>query len=197
MALNATTLAAPMTKDDVDIAVTAITGASAGRICKIEDEYSVVVRVVGTTVSLRSRGDLGGSAKAHNILAPVVFGDPSDFPSVAPARHRAQEGQLDGYVTYGASGAIAVPSKDTTVVLAGSAALAMTLADPSRLQDGLKMTIVSSGAAAHTITSATGFNAGGAAVDVATFAAAVGNNLVLEASSGKWLVKSSLGITLA
>lgn len=197
MAFNGTTLAAPMDASQLDIAVTSATGASAGRICKIEDEYSVVVKVIGTIVSLRSRGDNGTSARAHNILSPVVFGDPSDMVNIPPARHRGQIEQLDGIVTYGASGAIAIPDKDTTVILAGSAALAMTLADPTRAQDGVKLRIEASGAAAHTVTSATGFNAGGAAVDVATFAAAIGNNLVLEAVAGKWVIVSSVGITVA
>lgn len=197
MPMNGTTLAAPIDANQLDIPVTSVTGASAGRICKIEDEYSVVVKVVGTIVSLRSRGDNGTSARAHNILAPVVFGDPGDQVTIPPARHRGQMEPLDGIVTYGASGAIAVPDKDTTVILAGSAALAMTLADPTRAQDGVKLRIEASGAAAHTVTSATGFNAGGAAVDVATFAAAIGNNLVLEAVAGKWVIISSVGITVA
>lgn len=197
MGLNATTLAAPVDANAIDISVTANTGASKDRICKIEDEFAVVTKVVGTIVTLRSRGDLGTSARAHNILAAVVFGDPTDFGAVPPARHRTQTQEAPGYTSYGASGPIDLPTKDTTVVLNGAAALAMTLADPSRWMDGLRLTILSAGAAAHTVTDPAGFNAGGAAVDVATFAAAVGNNLVLEASSGKWLVKSSLGITLA
>jgi hypothetical protein len=198
MAVNATTLAAPVDFSSIDLSVASATGAAKDRIVKIEDEYAVVTKVVGTIVTVRSRGDHGTSARAHNILAPVVFGDATDFPAnVPPARHRAQMQEIDGIVYYGASGAIDVPTKDTTVVLAGAAVLAMTLADPSRFMDGVKLRIIAAGAAAHTVTSATGFNAGGAAVDVATFAAAVGNNLVLEAVSGKWVVRSSLGITLA
>lgn len=197
MAVTGTTLTAAVNRDDLDISVASATGASAGKICKMETEYSVVLKVVGNIVSLRTRGDHGTIATPHNILTPVAFGDPSDFPAMPAARHRGQIEQIDGIVHYGASGPIAVPEKDTTVVLSGASVLAMTLPDPTRLQDGLKLHIMSNGAAAHTVTSATGLNAGGASVDVATFAAAVGNNLSLEASGGKWLVRSSVGVTLA
>lgn len=197
MALNGTQLSATIDGSQLDIPVASATGASAGRFVKIEDEYAVVVKVTGLIVSLRSRGDNGTTARAHNILAPVVFGDAADFQTIPPARHRGQIEPLDGFVTYGASGAIAVPDKDTTVILSGAAALAMTLGDPTRLQDGIKLRIEASGAAAHTVTNTTGFNAGGTSFDVATWAAAVGNNLVLEAVSGKWMVTSSVGVTLA
>ena len=197
MALNGTTLAAGVDANSLDISVTSATGASAGRICKIEDEYAVVLKVVNTIVSLRSRGDNGTIARPHNILAPVVFGDAADMVNIPPARHRGQIEQTDGIVTYGAAGAITIPDKDTTIVIAGGAALAMTIADPTRAQDGLKLRIVCGTAFAHTVTNSAGFNAGGAAVDVATFAAAVGNNIELEAVSGKWLVTRNIGATLA
>ena len=192
MALNQTTLSAPVDAFANEIAVTSATGASAGRICNIEGELSVVLGVTGNMVKLRTRGDHGTASKAHNILAPVVFGDPTDFPAVPEARHRAQTQERDDVVTYGASGAIAVPTKNTTVQLGGSAALAMTIANPSPLQDGLEVKIVSLGAAAHTVTNASGFNAGGAAVDVATSNGAVGSTLVLRAAAGRWTITSPI-----
>jgi hypothetical protein len=197
MAVNGTTLAAAVTAHGLDINVTSATGASAGRICKIEDEYSVVVKVSGTIVSLRSRGDQGTSARAHNILAPVAFGDATDFESIPPARHRGQTQELNGFITYGAAGAIAVPEKDSTIVLAGAAAIAMTIADPTRMQEGRRLRIVTSTAMAHTVTNTTGFGAGGSSLDVATFGAAVGNNFEIEAINGKWHVISVIGVTLA
>lgn len=201
MAVNGTTLTADIGRDDLDIPVASVTGASAGRICKIENEYSVVVRVVGSIVSLRTRGDHGTQSVPHKTLTPVAFGDPADFPAVPPARHRGQMEQVEDVIHIGASGAIPLPAKDTKVILTGAAALAMTLPDPTRLMDGITLRIHSSGSAAHTITSASGFNAGGATVDVATFStvapAGVGNNLVLVASAGRWLIQSSTGVTVA
>jgi hypothetical protein len=195
--INATTLAAPVDRNALDISVASVTGASAGRIVKIENEYAVVVKVVGSIVSLRSRGDNGTTAKDHNILAPVVFGDATDFQSIPEARHRGQAEEIDNVIYYGASGAIAIPDKNSTIILAGASPLAMTLADPSRLQDGLELDIQSAGAAAHTVTAPLGFNSGGAAVDVATAGAAVANNLKIRAVSGKWLIVSNVGFTLA
>jgi hypothetical protein len=197
MSVNATSLSAPIDRNQLDIPVASTAGASAGRMCKIENEYSVVVRVVGSIVSLRSRGDQGTSAQPHDILAPVVFADATDFPTIPPARNRGQQEEVDYYTTYGASGVIAIPDKDAHITLAGGAVQNMTLADPSRLQDGTTLTIVSAGAFAHTVTAPAGFNAGGAAFDVGTFAGAVGNNLVVRAVQGKWVVLSSVGVTLA
>lgn len=199
MALTGTTLAAAITANDLDVSVAAVpSGVAQGHRVRIGDEWAVVDKVQGTIVSLRTRGDNGTVARAHNILTPIHFGSTAaDFASIPPARHRGGIENIDGFVTYGAAGAIALPEKDTTAVLAGSSALAMTLPDPTRMMDGIKLKITSSGAAAHTVTSATGFNAGGASVDVGTFAAAVGNGLVLEAISGKWVVQSNTGVTLA
>jgi hypothetical protein len=197
MAVNGTKLAAAIDASTLDISVASATGASAGRICKIEDEYSVVVKVSGTIISLRSRGDHGTVSRPHNIGAPVAFADATDFETIPGARHRGQYEQKDDVIFYGAAGAIAIPDKDATIVLDGATVLAMTLADPSRLQEGRKLSIVANGAAAHTITAAAGFNAGGASVDVGTFAAAVGNGLDIVAVNGKWVVVGNRGVTLA
>ncbi len=95
-----------------------------------------------------------------------------------------------------ADGAIAVTSG--VVVITKSSAAALTLAAPASADDGKLLYIVSTTAQAHTVTnSSPGFNAGGAANDVATFGAAIGNNLVLLAYNQKWYVVSSVGITLA
>jgi hypothetical protein len=194
--VNGTTLAAPVDANGLDINVVSTTGASKDRICKIEDEYSVVVKVLGNIVSLRTRGDQGTVSRAHSIMAPVAFGDAIDFETLPPARHHGQIEQSDGYYTYGTSGAIAIPERDSTIVLAGTAVLAMTIPDPTRLQEGRKLTIAQSAAAAHTVTCATGFGSGGGTLDIATFAA-IGDNMVIQAINGKWAVLSLKGVTLA
>ena len=96
-----------------------------------------------------------------------------------------------------ANGAIA--SKNGTVVITKGSAAALTLAAPTATTDDWKrLTIVSSTAAAHTITnSSPGFNGGGSGSDVATMAASIGSTLELVAYQGVWLVANSIGITLA
>jgi hypothetical protein len=76
----------------------------------------------------------------------------------------------------------------------------LTIADPvSTVQDGVKLTIISTTANAHTLSNAagSGFNAGGAATDIGTFGGAIGDNIVILAYQGKWLVLSKINVTLA
>lgn len=96
---------------------------------------------------------------------------------------------VDGAIT--AAGGIAALTK-------GSAG-AYTLAAPvAGTDDGAVLRIISRTAFAHTVTQASpGFNGGGAASDVATFGGAVGDNMVVIADNGKWLVQTLRNVTLA
>ena len=96
-----------------------------------------------------------------------------------------------------------IVSKEGTVVLAKSSAGAWTLAAPTAGlpsaggDDGKVLRIIAGTAQAHTVTQTTpGFNNGGSAKDVATWAAAIGNNLELVAYNGEWLVLENTGVTL-
>ena len=136
--------------------------------------------------------------RAHKLGSPGRLHGSDRLRRNAPPRGAAaRRARRSGLVTYGASGPIAIPAKDTNIDLAGAVALAMTLADPPRTIDGLRLKIQATGAAAHTVTSAGGFNAGAGASDVGTFAAAIGNGLTIEARQGKWLVVGNVGVTLA
>lgn len=96
-----------------------------------------------------------------------------------------------------ASGAITI--KSGVVVLTTGGALSMTLADPATADNGKVLHIICATAQAHVVSNAagSGFNAGGAASDVCTFAAAIGNEISLVAYGGKWLVINNIGGTLA
>ena len=102
-------------------------------------------------------------------------------------------------VAYAASGAISLYSH-TAVVTKGTAA-ALTLAAPTATtHDGVTITVVSSTAAAHTVTATTvGFNAGDAASDVGTFGGAIGDGFSFVAYQGEWYVLpgTNLNVTLA
>jgi hypothetical protein len=101
------------------------------------------------------------------------------------------------YVTVAsADGAITIQSG--IVVITKGTACALTLGTPTTAQNGTVIHIVSSTAAAHTVTATTiGFNAADAAGDVGTFAAAIGNNLKVVAYGGEWLVLANTGVTIA
>lgn len=100
-------------------------------------------------------------------------------------------------VVYSADGAISIASQ-LAVITKGTAA-ALTLAAPTATtHDGVIIEIVSSTAAAHTVTATTiGFNAADAAGDVGTFGAAIGNGLRVVAYQGEWYVLNNIGVTIA
>lgn len=100
-------------------------------------------------------------------------------------------------VNASADGAVTI--QNSMVFITKGTAAALTLADPAAGNDGVMIWFVATTAAAHSISNAagSGFNAGGAGTDVCTFSAAIGNNLVVVAYGGKWLVVNNVGGTLA
>lgn len=99
-----------------------------------------------------------------------------------------------------ASADAAITIKNGVVVITKASAAALTLANPVVGTDDFnELLIFAATAFAHTISNAAGagFNAGGAAADVATFTAAKGNTLRLKAYQGVWYVVASINATLA
>jgi hypothetical protein len=95
-----------------------------------------------------------------------------------------------------ADGAITIQSG--TVVITKGTAAALTLGTPTAAQNGTVIRIISTTAAAHTVTAATiGFNAADAAGDVGTFAAAIGNGFSCVAYGGEWYVLTNTNVTFA
>ena len=83
------------------------------------------------------------------------------------------------------------------VFITKSTAAALTLAAPAVADNGKQLSIISTTAAAHTVTQASaGFNGAGASGDVATFGAAIGNSITLVAYDQKWWVINLTGVTL-
>lgn len=97
-------------------------------------------------------------------------------------------------VTESAAGAIGILRG--TVVLAGSGALAMTLAAPTAgVDDGKEIEIIDSTGQAHTVTTPTnGLNGNH---HIATFDGTVGAVLYLTAYNGVWWGGRQTGITLS
>jgi hypothetical protein len=96
-----------------------------------------------------------------------------------------------------ADGAISL--KEGTAAITKGTAATLTIADPTAGDDdGKELTVISTTAAAHTLSNAagSGFNAAGASADVATFGGAIGDSITLFAYGGKWLVKSKTNVTL-
>lgn len=102
------------------------------------------------------------------------------------------------YNEVGADGAVTQKSGVVGVTKAG--VCAMTIADPTdTTDDGKILFVVALTANEHTLSNAagSGFNSGGASSDVGTFGGAIGDNIMLLAAGGKWIVISSVNVSLA
>lgn len=91
-----------------------------------------------------------------------------------------------------------------TIIITKGTACAITLGAPTAGapdkggHDGLTIRFISTTAAAHTVTNTTpGFNNGSTASDVATFGAAIGNHITIEAYNGIWYIVGALNVTAA
>jgi|SRR6476660_220390 len=199
MALTATSLASACTRDDLILNVSSATGFAVGNFVRLDSELvGSVLAINGAFITVRGRGSEGTAAVAHPALALVTTGLNSDLTNLPP-----MPGQLTSFVppvspanpivTVSVSGAITPPSTDTTVVIDKAGVAAMTLAAPSLAVNGVKLTITSITAFAHTVTATGLFQTGTATVNLATFPAFAGSTLIVMAVQGKWV---QIGSTL-
>lgn len=91
----------------------------------------------------------------------------------------------------------AVPIAAGIVFITKATAAVITLDTPPMEMNGATLKIISTTAAAHTVTHTPGFGGGGAARDVATFGGAISDGLELAAYNGVWYVANSRNITIA
>ena len=199
MALVTTTLAAAVAVADNVITVASATSLTAGRLIRIDGEYMEINQAYtgGVTVGVL-RGQEGSVTAAHQSGANVVTALASDLAS-APSQVNEgvlYPGQMSVTTTsYSAAGAIAFGlSQWTIAIINGTSALAMTIANPMKDQDGCYLHIVANGKAAHTVTYTAGLGNGGASFDVGTFSATLAMSSLLVACNGFWV---SVGPTTA
>lgn len=184
MSVTRTSLAAASAANTDKFQVTSATGATVGGLIQVDGEYSFIATIDGTWIGVRQRGAYAsGPVGAHNILAPVTFLLASDLPDAPPATGTRDD---VAQVSYGADGAIAVPTRNTRVILTKATAAAMTLADPTNLPDGIELDIQSATAAAHTVTLTAGAYGNTTGSDVMTFVAGIGPGFKLRSIKGKW-----------
>lgn len=185
MALTRTTLSAAVTADSKTVLLASITGLALGQMIRVDSE-KMRVTVVPSAATIPVgvyRGVDGTNVVAHAVTSGVAFGDPGDFtPVTDPARRRL-------VASYGAAGAIDISAVgyDNVAIINGTAALAMTVAAPSKAADGDILIIVGNGKAAHTVTITGGLGAGGTGIDVGTFAAGGQQSIMLVAANEVWV----------
>lgn len=194
MALVTTTLSAALAQGDKEAVVVSATSIAAGRRVVIDQEVSEVSKEYVTaslTVPLL-RGLDGTAQVAHPSSADFTHGDPTDFgtPGVSSVVNFPGAGRTRTVASYAAAGAIALPKAgtDAVAIILGSAALAMTLADPDEAITGSFLYVVNDTAAAHTLTNTTGFGGAGSSYDVLTFDGSGTNGVILMAVGAKWVL---------
>ncbi len=170
---------------------------------KVRQDYGLTGSAyTGTTVPIVRRGDLGSPVVAHKALAVASFGLYTDLAGFA-AGLDVQSSSVSrlgrDVVSYSVSGAIAIPVRDTMVVLNKAGVAAMTLAAPNADQDGVELFITSTTAQAHTVTATSLINDGasGAPHTTITFTTGYkGQGILLVALQGLWQVKSNTATTI-
>jgi hypothetical protein len=173
MALASTTLSAAITASSGEIVVASATSVAVGRLVLVDDEFMEVAKsyVSASTTVPVLRGRQGTKAGAHVSSAVVTHGLASDFDTPgAQGVTLNQYQRVTRIVSYSATGAIALPKQgeDVIAILDGTDALAMTIADPGRDIEGSSLTILAAGAAAHTLTFASGLGGASTSYDVLT-----------------------------
>jgi hypothetical protein len=192
MAKTRTTLAAALNDNALVFRATSVTGATVGGVAKIDNEYMVITAIVSPNVTVRGRGDRGGSAVAHAILSGVTFGLPSDFMSPGAGEDTPVPTEDSDLKTIGADGVISVPIRNTTYIIVKASALASSaLPDPGVDQDGLELTFIAGTDFAHVITTVTAHDGTTGLHTTLTSGAFIGSSITLLAWAGKWLVKSN------
>lgn len=98
------------------------------------------------------------------------------------------------YQVVSADGAITIA--DGTVFITKASAAAITIDTPPTNMNGAVLRIVSTTAAAHTLTHTPGFGGGTTSRDVATWGGAISDGMVILAYEGVWYVSSTRNVSL-
>jgi hypothetical protein len=198
-----------MGKNDTTVLLASVSDVALGNLIRIEDEFMRIMpplSTAATTPQLVLRGQEGTAQVAHPSGAKVLLGaNPSNLVAGDWGNPSAQQAapvinpliRVRRRLSYAAAGAITLPNvgEDMEAEILGTNALAMTLANPTKLQDGDTLRIKSDGKAAHTVTYSAGLGNGGASFDVATFPSGLQTSIILVAQGGFWIPTSFTGAT--
>lgn len=195
MALTKTTTSAAVGAGDTSVLLTALTGLAAGSMLLIDAEMMKVVSVPSAASlpvpvlrgqdGTKQVAHVSGANAIHSATPGLDFGGPvAGAPSIVgrPAsRNRT-------VASYGAAGAIALPTPgtDAVAIINGTAALAMTLANPLKDNDGDVLIVGGNGKAAHTITYSAGFGGNTTSSDVLTLHASQAQAVMFVAMNEVW-----------
>ena len=195
MALTVTTLNGAITQGATQVKLTAFTNPSTGgvgakTVMVVDGEPMLVtdatnsptVQVVRGYQSPIPGGPASTSARAHNTLAPVVYGLTSDFTGTASLTGSSSA----SYYSISVNDAnVTLPVVDSTIYINKAGVLAITINGPNKDQFNT-IKFVSLTANAHTVTYTPGFYGNTTSSDVATFPATIGAVFTIVAKNGLW-----------
>ena len=207
MALTRTSLSAACTSSQKRLAVTSTSAGFPGvgilgtrQLIQIDGEYMILDQLVASgVIDVAMRGYNGSVAAAHNALAGLTTSaNSTDFEAVPSGFTNNRPPPVDDIVTYSVSGAIAIPTKNTTVEISKAGIALMTIAAPPADADGLRLVITSTTGSAHTVTGVAllADGASGSPHSTATYVA-IGSSMTIEACNSLWNVTALQGVTVA
>ena len=192
MAFNTTTLSSACGLNDTLINVASATGAAIGNYIELDGEMMQQQAAANGTLIPVRRGINGTATIAHVLTANVQMGLPSDFATGAVGI--ADSVTYPNYMTTtlvsytSATAAILFgAARWTFAVLNGTSVINATLANPTKDQDGIILTIVGNGKAAHTVTYTAGLGNAGGSYDVGTWTSSGQCSQTLIACNGIWM----------
>jgi len=190
MALATTTLSSAVAVDDTSVVVASATSFDAGRLVLVDQEVMQVAQnyTSGTTVDVL-RGVNGSATKTHVVTSNVTHGDATDFSTAAAQEiigYQASRATVVSSIT--ATGTLTLPKAgtDARVILNGTSVIALTIPVPTKDMDGVLLTIVGNGAAAHTLTFTGGLSGAGTSYDVVTTNSTAPIAITAIACNGLW-----------
>jgi hypothetical protein len=190
MALATTTLSSAVAVDDTSVVVASATSFDAGRLVLVDHEVMQVAQnyTSGTTVDVL-RGQNGTATTTHVITSNVSHGDAADFSTPAAQEiigYQASRATVVTSIT--ATGTLTLPKAgtDARVILNGTSVIALTIPVPTKDMDGVLLTIVGNGAAAHTLTFTGGLSGAGTSYDVVTTNSTAPIAFTAIACNGLW-----------
>jgi hypothetical protein len=190
MALATTTLSSAVAVDDTSVVVSSATSFDAGRLVLVDHEVMQVAQnyTSGTTVDVL-RGINGTATETHVVTSNVTHGDAADFSTPAAQEiigYQASRATVVSSIT--ATGTLTLPKAgtDARVILNGTSVIALTIPVPTKDMDGVLLTIVGNGAAAHTLTFTGGLSGAGTSYDVVTTNSTAPIAFTAIACNGLW-----------
>lgn len=207
MALQQTSLTAAITSSQLTFGVTSsaafppVGTTFVNQPVLIDAEFMVCVGVPQLNViTVRSRGNEGTAAVAHDVLANVYTSAvPNDFPAIPAGISVTIDPSDDLVVSIGQDSTITSPTSNTVYNINKITAALLVLSAPSLAENGVSAVLTSQTAAAHVIT-ATGLLMDGTAAapkTTATYTAGKGATMTLIAENGFWNVVALQGVTLS